>query len=72
VAENELAFMVRDDFPIVPMHSLVIPKRHALTYFDLRPAEISLCNALIADAKTGIEKADSAVTGFNIARREPS
>jgi len=66
VAENELAYLVRDGFPVTPLHSLVIPKRHAVTYFDLRPAEISACHALIADAKAGIEKADQGVAGFNI------
>jgi ATP adenylyltransferase len=66
VAENELAYLTRDSYPVTAMHSLVIPKRHALTYFDLRPAEISLCHALIAKAKADIEKADPDVAGFNV------
>jgi ATP adenylyltransferase len=66
VAENELAYLTRDSYPVTAMHSLIIPKRHALTYFDLRPAEISLCHALVAKAKADIEKADPEVAGFNV------
>ena len=28
IAENELAFAVRDKFPVKPLHTLIIPKRH--------------------------------------------
>jgi diadenosine tetraphosphate (Ap4A) HIT family hydrolase/5-methylcytosine-specific restriction endonuclease McrA len=66
VAQNELAYLVRDGFPVTPLHSLIIPKRHVVSYFDLRPSEISRCHALSAEAKAAIEKEDSDVTGFNL------
>lgn len=66
VAQNELAYLVRDGFPVTPLHSLIIPKRHAVSYFDLRPSEISACHALISGAKADIEKQDADVSGFNI------
>jgi diadenosine tetraphosphate (Ap4A) HIT family hydrolase/5-methylcytosine-specific restriction endonuclease McrA len=66
VAENELAYVVRDGFPVTQYHSLIIPKRHAMTYFDLRPAELSLCHLLVATTKTQIETADAGVVGFNV------
>jgi 5-methylcytosine-specific restriction endonuclease McrA len=37
VAENELSYAIRDAFPVTPMHTLVIPKRHAPGYFELAP-----------------------------------
>ena len=66
VAQNELAYLVRDGFPVTSLHSLIIPKRHVVSYFDLRPSEISLCNDLVSNARTGIEKEDHTVAGFNI------
>ena len=35
VAETELAYAVRDAFPVTPLHTLVIPKRHVSGYFEL-------------------------------------
>ena len=32
VSENELAYAIRDGFPVTQGHTLVIPKRHALDY----------------------------------------
>jgi superfamily II DNA or RNA helicase/diadenosine tetraphosphate (Ap4A) HIT family hydrolase/HKD family nuclease len=34
VAENDLAFALRDAFPVAVGHTLVIPKRHVATWFD--------------------------------------
>lgn len=66
VAENALAFAIEDKFPVTPSHTLVIPKRHAVTYFDLRPSEVSLCNSLIRDIRAKIQSKNELVTGFNI------
>ena len=64
--QNDLAYAIRDGFPVTEMHTLIIPKRHAATYFDLTQAEINATNSLMAQLKSDIEKADTAVTGFNI------
>jgi ATP adenylyltransferase len=66
IAENELAYVVRDGFPVTELHTLIIPKRHVATYFELGQAEINALNQLIIDTKAEIEKADDTVTGFNI------
>lgn len=66
VAANELAYLIRDAFPVTEAHSLVIPKRHVVTYFELGQAEINACNVLLKEAKEKIESADTKVTGFNI------
>lgn len=34
VFESELAFVIRDGFPVSPGHTLVIPKRHVASFFD--------------------------------------
>ncbi|MCK4596984.1 HIT domain-containing protein [bacterium] len=66
IRENELAFVIRDDFPVTPLHTLIIPKRHVSGYFDLNSPEISACQKLLAETRDEILSADSSVKGFNI------
>ena len=66
VAENELAFTIRDEFPVTDLHSLVIPKRHIASYFDLGRPEINSCNALLESGKQDIQGVDETVAGFNV------
>jgi ATP adenylyltransferase len=35
VGENELAYAIHDGFPVTHLHTLIIPKRHVSSYFDL-------------------------------------
>lgn len=35
IQENDRGFVIRDGFPISPGHSLIIPKRHIGSFFDL-------------------------------------
>ena len=63
---EELAVTVRDTHPVTPLHSLIIPKRHIGSYFDLDKPEVSTCNKLLQRQKDIILKEDSGVTGFNI------
>jgi len=64
--ENQLAYSSKDSFPVSEFHSLIVPKRHAETYFDLNKEEIQACNDLILKTKEKILKQDSSVKGFNI------
>jgi ATP adenylyltransferase len=66
VAENRLAVAIRDAFPVTPLHSLVIPKRHVETYFELSRSEFNACDSLMKDQRQVIMATDSAVEGFNI------
>jgi ATP adenylyltransferase len=66
VAENRLAIAIRDGFPVTPLHSLVIPKRHVETYFDLSRSEFNACDSLMKDQRKVIMSTDNAVEGFNI------
>ncbi len=40
ISENELAYAVRDAFPVTPLHTLLIPKRHVQGFFELHSAEL--------------------------------
>jgi ATP adenylyltransferase len=66
LAENELAYVIYDAYPVTPLHALVIPKRHAGTFFELGQAEVNACTALIDQQKERIEAEDHLVDGFNI------
>jgi len=66
VAENSLAVAFQDLYPVTPLHTLVIPRRHAATFFDLYEPERRAMNLLLDEVRTQIEGADPSVTGFNI------
>jgi diadenosine tetraphosphate (Ap4A) HIT family hydrolase len=66
ILENQYAFAIRDGFPVTPLHSLVIPKRHALDYFSLTAPELLACNELLHTLRAAINRDDPTVAGFNI------
>ena len=66
IAGNELAFAVRDGFPVTELHSLIIPRRHVSDYFELSKEELLACNELLRIVKEEILARDESVKGFNV------
>ena len=66
IAENDIAYVVHDGYPVTELHTLIIPKRHSETYFDLTDRERDACYQLMEQSKNTIETEDPKVTGFNI------
>ena len=66
ILENELAYAVHDGFPVTPLHSLVIPKRHVVDYFGLSRPEVNACDSLIKTMRGQIQELDGTVSAFNI------
>lgn len=66
VQENELAYVIRDGYPVTEMHSLIIPKRHVRTYLDLASTELEACHLLLIDTRMDIQARDEDISGFNI------
>ncbi|WP_412771861.1 HIT family protein [Nitrobacter sp.] len=66
VMRNELTFAVRDTTPVTRLHTLVLPYRHAATYFDLTESELTAANELLRQLRSEIMKADPLVRGFNV------
>ena len=64
--ENELAYASYDSYPVTEHHCLIIPKRHAIDFFDLSNEELLACNDLIKIIKNEIIKKDKSVKGFNL------
>lgn len=65
VSEDDLAFAIRDGFPISPGHALIIPRRHIASFFDATSAERASLLALLDVARDQLVK-ESAPAGFNI------
>tara|TARA_R110000737_G_scaffold176054_1_gene201197 strand:+ start:47 stop:427 length:381 start_codon:yes stop_codon:yes gene_type:complete len=66
IYSNEFIFVIRDSYPVTNLHTLIIPKRHFISYFDILNKERNeLFNALDFQ-KLIIQSSDSSVTGFNI------
>ena len=66
VFDNEFAFASFDSYPVSKYHSLIVPKRHILDYFELTNDELLACNDLIKKIKKKIQNEDKTVEGFNI------
>jgi len=63
---DEHAASFLDAYPVVEFHTLFIPRRHVLTYFDLTDDELHSIHKLIALQRKRILDQDPTVEGFNI------
>ena len=66
VASNRLAYGVRDTSPVTPLHTLVLPRRHVASYFDLDAREKRAIDELLEQTRIDILARDPTVAGFNI------
>ena len=69
IAENELAVAFYDSFPVSKGHTLIIPKRHVETYFDLNEEEMKAIFNFSQEVKkilTELYKPDGYNVGFNV------
>ena len=66
IFEDDLFIVIRDVYPVTNLHTLLIPKRHVPSYFDLNEQELIRLQGLIEDQKNLILKEDKEVTAFNI------
>ena len=65
VAENALAQAVLDTYPVSAGHTLIVPRRHARTIWELTDEEYAACFALVREARAiiaGRHRPD----GFNV------
>jgi diadenosine tetraphosphate (Ap4A) HIT family hydrolase len=66
ILENAFAYAIRDGFPVTPLHTLIIPKRHVQDYFGLDANEHEAINQLIHQLRDSILRREKDVEGFNI------
>jgi diadenosine tetraphosphate (Ap4A) HIT family hydrolase len=65
VRRNALAYCARDSFPVSPGHSLVIPVRHCVSFFDLALEEMMACLELLL-AERCVLDAELRPDGYNV------
>ena len=65
IDQNDHGLVIRDGFPISTGHTLIIPKRHTGSFFDLTEAERSDLLLLLDKAKLDIEN-EFKPDGYNI------
>lgn len=62
---NDFGIVFRDAYPISPGHTLVIPRRHTGSLFDLDESERQALFVLVDEAKKGID-AEFHPDGYNL------
>ena len=65
LAENEHAIAVFDSFPVSKGHTLVLPRRHAVTIWDLDETDYDACFRLVLTTRAILGKR-FAPDGFNV------
>lgn len=60
-----LAYSARDTRAVSPGHTVVIPRRHVASFFDLTPDEVHACMELIAEERKLLDK-EFKPDGYNI------
>lgn len=65
IAANDLAVAVRDKEPASKGHTLVIPKRHCASFFDLTADEVRGCHELLREERAKL-LAEFHPDGFNV------
>jgi diadenosine tetraphosphate (Ap4A) HIT family hydrolase len=65
IDSNEIGFVIRDGFPISPGHTLIIPKRHVGSFFDISQEERDDLLVLLDQAKKVVDT-EFNPDGFNI------
>ena len=65
--ENEHALAFRDDYPVAEGHTLVVPRQHVASVFDLGPAEEAALWRLVSQvrARLGELHSDAFTIGVN-------
>ena len=66
VHEYKHFYVIRDAFPVTPLHSLVITKRHVVSYFQCSEKELDEIPVILDTQKTELKILDDTITGFNI------
>ena len=66
IDETDTCLVMHDLYPVTPLHTLIITKRHIASYFDLNDQERQDVQMLIDKHQKRISEEDESVSGFNI------
>ena len=65
IKANDHALVIRDGFPISPGHTLIIPRRHVASFFDVTVEERQSLLQLLDDSKLDLDQ-EFKPDGYNI------
>jgi diadenosine tetraphosphate (Ap4A) HIT family hydrolase len=65
LAANAVAVAIRDAYPVVPGHTLIVSRRHVADFFDLTPEEFAGLLELLGEVKRQLD-AEQAPEGYNV------
>jgi diadenosine tetraphosphate (Ap4A) HIT family hydrolase len=65
IGQNSGAVAIRDRYPVADQHTLIVPRRHVESPFDLSPPEYSALWELVAEVRRALS-ADAAPDAFTI------
>ena len=65
VLESEGAVVIRDAFPVSPGHTLIIPRRHVASFFEITDTERADLMSLLAAARADLDR-EFRPAGYNI------
>ena len=63
--QRDLAYSARDTYAVSPGHTLVAPRRHVASFFDLTPEEVNACMGLITEERLRLDE-EFKPDGYNI------
>ena len=66
IEEGEYCYSRRDGYPVSQYHTLIIPKRHVASYFDLEEYEVVDMHKMLTKMRLCIKEWDETVSGFNV------
>lgn len=65
VLQNDRAIAIRDGFPVSPGHTLILPRRHVRSFFEITDEERVDLLSLLAVARADLER-ELRPAGYNI------
>lgn len=65
LVSNHDGYVIRDGFPVSPGHTLIIPRRHVASFFELSKPERDALFDLVDEAKAVLDR-EFAPAGYNI------
>ena len=66
VYENKFFIATRDSYPVTELHTLIIPKRHFASFFDMNLDEQSSMHQILKQQRDEILLIDPTVEAFNL------
>ena len=66
VYNNRYFYVLRDTFPVTKNHTLIIPKKHMKSFFDLNNAEIISLFDVLKRQRIFLTNKDKTIKSFNI------